>query len=354
MPDDLDKRQAETPGESGSMGDARSEGNGGDRRLDRRSFFKATGALAVAAGLVSACDTPTPREQPPVPPRPLPESAPQSRVPGPFEEVPRTPAQAPDPAILEFFSLQEARTVEALAATILPGSPDDPGAREAGVLNYIDHLLSHRHGFAEAIYRLPPFAEPYSGEEPPSTPADGPQPVWVQADELPRYGYQSSLTPREIYRRGLQMVDSYSRSQYGARLTDLSEDDQESVVETMADSPGELFDGGGVRGQGGQLGGDEETGFHAPALREFFEVLRSHVIEGMFADPLYGGNRDLVGWYMLGYPGAQRAYTPPELRTEGTTREPQSIAQLPHFHPGQPANDHVILPVSGSDRREGR
>jgi gluconate 2-dehydrogenase gamma chain len=324
-------------------GSARREA--GDAHLDRRGFLKATGALAVAAGLASACDSPGARRNGAATPRPpLPADAPVSRVPGPYEEVPQTPDSPPDPRVLEFFSMHEARTVEALAATILPGTPDDPGAREAGVLNYIDHLLAHRHGFAQAIYRQPPFAEPYQGEQPPDSGESGPQPVWVKADQLPRYGYQSSMTPREIYRRGLELVDGYSRERHGAAFADLSEAQQEEVVGVMADSPGEIFPGVG--------GGEEDMGLHPPALAEFFEVLRNHVIEGMFADPLYGGNRDLTGWKLLGYPGAQRAYTPVELRTEGTDRRPQSIAELPHFNAGQPANDQVILPVSGSRRHE--
>jgi gluconate 2-dehydrogenase gamma chain len=316
-------------------------------RLDRRGFLKATGALAVAAGLASACDTGGTRRNGAATPRsPLPADTPVSRIPGPYEEVPDTPAEPPDPTVLEFFTLHEARTVEALAATILPGTPDDPGAREAGVLNYIDHLLAHRHGFAQAIYRQPPFAEPYQGKQPPDSGESGPRPVWVKADQLPRYGYQSSMTPREIYRRGLELVDGYSRERHGAAFADLAEGQQEEVVGVMADSPGEIFPGAA------QSGGQEEAGFHPPALGEFFEVLRNHVIEGMFADPLYGGNQELAGWKLLGYPGAQRAYTPVEMRTEGSGRLPQSIAQLPHFNPGQPANDQVILPVSGSRRHE--
>ncbi|HEX7005438.1 MAG TPA: gluconate 2-dehydrogenase subunit 3 family protein [Trueperaceae bacterium] len=321
-------------------------------QIDRRGFLKVGGVL-IAAGILTSCDASTPREPTPVPPRPLPPSAPESFVPGPYEEVPMTPSEAPDPNVLEFFSSHEARTVEALAATILPGTADDPGAREGGVLNYIDHLLAHRHGFAQPIYRMPPFAEPYFGEEPPEE-AEGPQPIWVEADKLPRYGYQSSLTPREIYRKGVQQVDAYCRERFGAPFVELAEGDQEAVVETMAESPGEVF-GPVAPGQPQRGGGpQDEVGFHAPALREFFEVVRNHVIEGMFADPLYGGNRNLAGWYLLGYPGAQRAYTPVEFQTEGTVKEPQSIAELPHFHPGQPVNEYVILPVTGSDSRKRR
>jgi gluconate 2-dehydrogenase gamma chain len=40
----------------------------------------------------------------------------------------------------------------------------------------------------------------------------------------------------------------------------------------------------------------------------FFETLLANTIEGYFADPAYGGNRDKAGWRMIGFPGAQAAY----------------------------------------------
>jgi gluconate 2-dehydrogenase gamma chain len=158
--------------------------------------------------------------------------------------------------------------------------------------------------------------------------------VWVSKEELDRYGYQSCLTPREIYRKGIASVNNYAQQQFGQTFAALSENQQESIVADLAE-------------------GKSISGFTDPNPQEFFDWLRTHTIEGMFADPLYGGNRDLVGWKLLGYPGAQRAYTPVDMLTEGTPLEPQSIAHLPMFNAGQRANEHVILPVSGSDMRHG-
>lgn len=39
--------------------------------------------------------------------------------------------------------------------------------------------------------------------------------------------------------------------------------------------------------------------------KEMFEQILQNVREGFLADPLYGGNKDLVSWRMLGFPGAQ-------------------------------------------------
>ena len=77
-------------------------------------------------------------------------------------------------------------------------------------------------------------------------------------------------------------------------------------------------------------------------------MLQDDTYEGMFSDPLYCGNRGLVGWRLIGYPGAQRAYTPDELR-HGTTRQPQGLRDLPPTHPGRP-EDHAILPLAGTRR----
>jgi gluconate 2-dehydrogenase gamma chain len=93
----------------------------------------------------------------------------------------------------------------------------------------------------------------------------------------------------------------------------------------------------------------DATGFSDPTNRVFFKTLRDDVIEGMFADPVYGGNKNMVGWKLIGYPGAQRAYTPVDMHTEGNVRPPQSIAEMHMFHPGQDVNPDVIVPPSGSN-----
>jgi gluconate 2-dehydrogenase gamma chain len=79
-------------------------------------------------------------------------------------------------------------------------------------------------------------------------------------------------------------------------------------------------------------------------------MLRDHTIQGMFSDPVYRGNRDLVGWKLIGYPGSQRAYTPIDMKDEEAfkKREPQSIAMLHPFNPGEASHPNALLPVTGS------
>lgn len=308
------------------------------RRLSRRGFLKASGALLVVAATGEATGA-GPTDAPTVPPQatPGPPLAPAtpvlSQYPGtPSPEVPFAPAEPPSPGTLRFFTPHEARTVEAISARLIPGDADDPGAREAGAVNYIDYALSNGHGFNEPIYRLPPFAQPFEGDAPPEGEAFGA--VWVPADQLERYGYQSVLTPREMFRVGLAALDRYAQGAFGGTFVALSGEDQDRALEALEDG--------------------EAEGFTEPSAEDVFELLLEYTLQGTFSDPQYGGNRDLVGWQLLNYPGAQRAYTPTDMLTEGHSLRIQPMAELDHVHPGQDANPHVVLPVFGSDLEHPR
>ncbi len=325
-------------------------------RVTRRTLVRGSGALvasSVIVGTTGGCTNILTGTTQSVIPTPVPVEE-QYPVPPP----PETP---PVPGELQFFSEEQSRTLDALVATILPGSPDDPGAREAGVVTYIDHLLaSFPDGFAQPIYREGPFAEPYRGDQPPEAGAES-DVIWVQRDELPRYGYQSFLTPREIYQIGLEQVDQFAQARYGQGMAEVDAEQQEELVKAFAAGEiGSSSSGQQQEEENGENGeDDEEEGFYPPSLQDFFQTVRQHVIEGMFADPAYGGNRNMAGWRLIGYPGAQRAYTPRDMKTPGVglRREPQSLAELPPFHSGIrlpiPGEDNVVLPVSGSDPWSG-
>lgn len=287
-----------------------------ERQLSRRFLLRNSGvAVAAGVGAVAGHQIAPAQDQDAA----TPVAKPDDPVPPPPETQPTITFLRPD----------EARTVEAIAARIIPGTPDDPGAREAGVIYYIDHLLANGDGFAEPTYRQPPFPMTYDGDEPPDDDnGNGLAVIWVAADELERYGFQSRLTPRQMYRDGLAALNRYATDRFGGAFADLNETEQDQILISLED--------------------DEAEGFEAPSATEFFEMLRDHTMQGMFADPAYGGNRDLVGWIMLGYPGSQRGYSPREMKQEGTDRQPQSLNRLAHFHPGRPEGNPV-LPVRGSE-----
>src|SRR5690606_24496418 len=111
-----------------------------------------------------------------------------------------------------------------------------------------------------------------------------------------RYGEQSMLAPPEVYRMALPALDAHARARFGVGFLEATEDRQDEVLADLEEDRAPTFG-------------------PAPSGRDFFALLRQHTIEGMFSDPIYGGNRDLVGWRLVGFPGAQRAYSEAELRT---------------------------------------
>jgi gluconate 2-dehydrogenase gamma chain len=249
-----------------------------------------------------------------------------------YEAVQPIPNMPPDPDTLRFFTAHEALTVEAITARILPGTAGDPGAREAGVVTYIDHMLAYEEGFVQPVYREGPMVRLYEGDEPPAE-AEGSEAIWVAADEIERYGYQSPLTPAEVYRTGLQALDAYARAGYGGDFSDLDEANQDAIVEALVD--------------------DEADGFEPFGAHQFFQVLRRGTMEGMFSDPIYGGNRDKVGYRLVGFPGPQRAYLPWEIQIEGgLEREIWSLQDLPPFNYSQPRTDLPASPARRLDPRE--
>jgi gluconate 2-dehydrogenase gamma chain len=146
---------------------------------------------------------------------------------------------------LHFFDESEALIVAAAAARIFPSDESGPGAREAGVVVYIDRQLAGPYGRDRDRYLQGPFE---SG--------------------VPEVGYQGKATRREIYREGVEKLPGFDR---------LPPEEQDAALKKIETS-------------------------------EFFILLRQNTIEGMFSDPMHGGNIDMVGWQLIGFPGPQMTY----------------------------------------------
>lgn len=278
-------------------------------RVSRRGFLTgssvalASGGLATIGAAVTGVSAAPPLQSTPVAAGTPEQSADEGDV--------ALVEDAFGPPPIAFFNIHEAETVDALTARILPGSRDDPGAREAGVVYYIDRTLGGAGlGYSLKTYTQGPF--PVVTEEPVTVTAASSRDIYdyasIAPEQIGRYGYQSVLSPQEIYRRGLAFLDAYTQGEHESDFVDLTEEQQDQVLTAM----------------------DEETatGFEGPSAKAFFTQLRNDTIEGMFSDPMYGGNRDLVGWRLIGYPGAQRFYTPDDIKNPEFRREPQSLAQL--------------------------
>jgi gluconate 2-dehydrogenase gamma chain len=101
---------------------------------------------------------------------------------------------------------------------------------------------------------------------------------------------------RDFYRRGIAQLDAYCQATYKEPFAKLSAARQDEVITALE--------------QG------KATGFTWPSAQAFFNTLRTHTIEGMFADPVYGGNKDFAGWRLVGFPGAHPAFTPADMASK--------------------------------------
>ena len=100
-------------------------------------------------------------------------------------------------------------------------------------------------------------------------------------------GAHKHLLPQ--YRRGLKALERRAKAKFGSPFLKLSAAHQDAALSGLkAGRIKELRSG-----------------------EEFFEILRSHVLEGVFGEPSYGGNRDLIGWHLVGFPGQQYGYPDP-------------------------------------------
>src|SRR5262244_29341 len=100
----------------------------------------------------------------------------------------------------------------------------------------------------------------------------------------------------DFYRRGIAQLDAYCQATFKEPFAKLPAARQDEVITALE--------------QG------KATGFTYPTAQAFFNTLRTHTIEGMFADPVYGGNKDFAGWRLVGFPGAHPAFTPADMASK--------------------------------------
>ena len=174
-----------------------------------------------------------------------------------------TPDYAQPPDV--YLTSAELSFVEAAVGRIIPNDELGPGAREAGVATFIDHQLAGPYGRADSWYMQGP---------------------WRGGTK--EQGYQLKLTPAQVYRAAIADIDAHTRSKYGNKaFAELDAKTQDEVLHALEKGDLELP--------------------HAPA-DAFFSLLVDNTVEGFLADPLYGGNRDFIGWKLVGFPGPRYNY----------------------------------------------
>jgi gluconate 2-dehydrogenase gamma chain len=181
---------------------------------------------------------------------------------------------------LKFFTESEALIVAAAVSRIFPSDESGPGAQEAGVVVFIDRQLAGPWGRDRHRYTHAPFDENAPEE----------------------FGYQGAAPPQQVYREGLKQLAGFDK---------LSPPEQDAKLKQI------------------------ESGV-------FFNQLRRNTIEGMFCDPQHGGNADMVGWQLIGFPGPRMTNYAQVDQYHGEAFRPKPVSLKDVVdHPNRPSEDET-------------
>lgn len=167
---------------------------------------------------------------------------------------------------LMFFTPVQYQIAAAAVDRIFPEDENGPGAKNLGAAIYIDHQLAGPWGSNVKDYRLGAFYKPAENQGP-----------------------QTALLRKDLFLSGLETLESYSQQNYEKGFTSLETAQQDEVLTVFSEGKVTLY-------------GNTSSA-------EFFRLLRQLTIEGVYADPMYGGNNDMQGWAMRKYPGSRMQFT---------------------------------------------
>jgi gluconate 2-dehydrogenase gamma chain len=187
-----------------------------------------------------------------------------------------------------FFKAEELAFIEAAVARLIPNDAVGPGALEAGVPFFLDRQLAGPFGRGDHFY------------------LGGP---WKKG--VPEQGYQLRFSPAQLYRAAIAVIDKYVGSHFGvSSFARLPAEDQDRVLHDLEAGTIQLEDG--------------------VEAKPFFAMLLQNTKEGYFSDPIYGGNRDMGAWKMIGFPGAHYDYS------EWVARHGEKVPYPPVSFKGRP------------------
>jgi gluconate 2-dehydrogenase gamma chain len=236
---------------------------------DRRAFLKSLGTVGATgvAAMVSADAVAEPQA-----------------APSPGAAAPAQPAVTLH--TYTFLSPPEAAFVEAAVDQLIPADNLTPGGTDCGVATFIDRQLAGAWGSGDRMYLQGP---------------------WQKG--TPTQGYQLPMTPAEFFRAGITATNAHCRKTYQKEFDRLSREQQVALLKEL--------ERGGVA-------------LDTLSSQQFFDLLLSLTMQGFFADPVYGGNRDKVAWKMIGFPGAIAIYSEhiKTYRNKKYDVEPTSILDL--------------------------
>jgi gluconate 2-dehydrogenase gamma chain len=175
------------------------------------------------------------------------------------------PPHAVTPGGWLYFTPTEAAAVEAVVDRLIPADDLSAGGKECGCAVFIDRQLAGPPGRYDGLYMSGPFQQ-----------------------GTKQQGMQSPLTPDRQYRKALAALDVACRAHFeNHSFADLEEAQKDDVLRGLEDGSFKLA---GLDGQG------------------FFKLILQDTQTGFLADPIYGGNKDLASWKMIGFPGTHYDY----------------------------------------------
>src|SRR6266545_4372914 len=238
-----------------------------DQGLGRRDFLKGAVVGGAAAATATTGINPPPSAQ--------------------AQQPAAAPAAAPVSPGYSFLNLEEAAFVEALVDHMVPADELTPKGTDIGINVFIDRALAGGWGKGERLYLQGP---------------------WKLGN--PNQGYQLPLTPAQLYRAGIEATNAHCRKTYGKTFDRLDEAQREEVLAGLSTAKITF-----------------ESGL---PVRVFWGTAYQTVMEGMFSDPVYGGNRDKAAWKMLGFPGiiAVNRENIVKFRDKPFPNDPVSIADM--------------------------
>lgn len=202
-------------------------------------------------------------------------------------EAQQKPAAAPASQGYSYLNLEEAAFVEAVVDHMIPADQYSPKGTDLGINIFIDRALAGGWGKGDRLYMQGPWKVGH-----------------------PNQGYQLPLKPADLYRAGIAATNAYCKKTYSKSFDQLAAEQKQEVLVGLQ--------GNKIKFEGG-----------LPA-NTFFGTMYQTVMEGMFSDPIYGGNRNKAGWRMIGFPGvvAVHALNIEKFRDKKYLVEPLSIADL--------------------------
>jgi gluconate 2-dehydrogenase gamma chain len=188
----------------------------------------------------------------------------------------------------KFFTADERSFIEAAVNRLIPASSVGPSGVEANIPFFLDRQLIGPFGRGDHYFLGGPWKKGAAEQ-----------------------GYQMRFSPAQLYRAAIKAINDHAAASYhGSLFKDLHDADKDAVLKDL--EAGKVDLGGGVD------------------AKAFFAMLLQNTKEGYFSDPVYGGNKDMAAWKMIGFPGAHYDYS------NWVARHGEAVAYPPVGFKGRP------------------